>query len=352
MTPSKRTIPRRISTSVQQKRRSSDTKPPRRGFTALEQERCDVLSRHVAQVAADNRAVRNARELLFGGPTQVVSLHRAQQLIASPATKYLDPAWFKEKGIPFALHEAEAGGQVNIPGPGLQLDRRVRVRVEWPGGKQSIDTEVRVTARDGGSLTSQLAYRDGALSLIVFQNTWLELLKFRCALLSTTFLWTEQESLTFLMCGIAPELVPVRADWKVARDNLGQPLRTEVILRLQPFVSIHSVDRVLVTMRMLLGRRLRPGPPMGHRTLANFEFVEERRAQAEWTTPPWSELVRAWDQAHARDGLGYGGDRRNFRRDFERGRRQLLADYLPTRERLDVRPSAARATRVSPKRRR
>jgi hypothetical protein len=285
---------------------------------------------------------------MFGEATRTVPIERALALLDSPATHYLGPEWFRAKRIPFALHEALGGKHTQITGPDAQYIRRVHIHVTWPDGEVRTDPEVMVFDRQGRALTQQLGAPglDGARTLIVFRDTWLGVLKACCAPLCGDLLWSEAEAVAFVMSGQRPEIRPVSAEWAVARDNAGKPIRTEVTVRLQPFVSIDSVDHMLATVRVMIGRRLRPGPAMAYRTLALFEFVEEARARAEWEAPPWTELVSAWDIEHRRKGWGYGGDRRNFRRDYERARHLLLEDYLPARERLDVHTTPELSKRV------
>jgi hypothetical protein len=334
MTLAKRRKSAQLSHSVQRQAPTSDTSEVPGVATLLERRRCDVLSRHVARIATEHQLVRDLRDLMFGGPTQTVALDRALALLDSPATHYLSPEWFRFYGVPFAVHEAVKGGE-RVMTPGAhRRERRVRVTVKWPAREISTEVDVLVDDRDGRSALQRIEVpgRFGARTFPVFRNTWLEVLKLYCAQFCGDLLWSEAEAVAFVMMGEPPEIKPVRAAAAIARDTAGQPIRTEVTIRVQPFVSIDSIDRMLAAVRVLLGRRLRPGPAMAQRTLALFEFVEERRADAESKVPPWAELVEAWDNAHRRDRWGYGGDRRNFKRDYERSRRLLLEDYLPPRE--------------------
>src|SRR5439155_12035190 len=108
----------------------------------------------------------------------------------------------------------------------------------------------------------------------------------------------------------------------------------------QPFVSLDTLGRAMSALRLTLGRRLRLGPPMASRTLEILDFVEEERArEAEnWKTIPWTRLVRRWDRRPLteRNGWGYGGDRRNFRRDYERACRPLIGEFLSPRDRQEA----------------
>jgi hypothetical protein len=305
----------------------------------------------MARIAGENELVRRLRMLLFGEPTRTVSLDRSIDLLSSPATHYLGPEWFRSYDVPFTEHRAMEGGHKPMSGPGLQRERRVQLTVSWSTQERRTAADVMITDREGRSAIQRLEApgRNGAQTLFVFRNTWLEVLKTHCKQFCAELLWSEAEALAFVMSGRTPEIKPVRAEAAVATDNSGQPLRTEVTLRVQPFVSIDSIDRMLAEVRIMLGRRIRPGPPMAHRTLALFEFVEDSVANAGPTAIPWNDLVRDWDHRHRRDKWGYGGDRRNFRRDFERARRLLLEDYLPPRQHQEV--LEARTSRGRPPRR-
>ena len=188
--------------------------------------------------------------------------------------------------------------------------------------------------------------------MVVLSGTCFDFIRHAAEYLQTQLLWDQADAIAFLMTGRCPSLAPLTVTYDVAHSPDGNPLRAEVVIRLQPFVSSDSVAAALTRVRLDIGRRLRPGPSMAERTLAIFDFVEQARASAGWTRPPWSELVIAWDADPARDGWQYEGDRRNFRRDYERARQLLLEDYLPARQRLDVQQPTAEAKSKAPRRKR
>lgn len=332
---------------------------PRRWGTRQERERCQTLRRHVVRVAARHKAVRDLRKLLFGSETATAeSGRRAYDLLGSPATRNLGPEAFKERGIPFDAHRTEwAKLEGKRPGemPGSDDDGYWRdvtgLQVLWPGGSVTLPT-FRVAISDArGVRPRHIRVPSGggpSWTVEAPPGTWLDWIALYSERIELDFLWSQVDAVRFLLTGEAPPIDPVRTHVDEATDGKGQPMRLEVVLRVQPFVSMKTIEHAMATCRFHLGRRLRLGPPMALRTLAVYDFVEQERAREAWEVVPWARLVRRWDGTERvkRRGWGYGGDRGNFRRDYERARKLLIEEYMTPRHRADMRWAAAQRAKA------
>jgi hypothetical protein len=173
-------------------------------------------------------------------------------------------------------------------------------------------------------------------------NTWLSWIRMYVQPIRHDFLWSEEEAVRFLLVGQAPPIHPVAAHVQRAHDGKGGPLRVQISMTVQPFVSMETLDRAMAVCRYSLGRRLRLGPPLAPRTLAVFEFVETEKMKEGWQEIPWSRLVARWDKSERakRRKWTYKNDRGNFRRDYQRARQLLMYEYMDYRDRAELRAQA------------
>jgi hypothetical protein len=325
--------------SLQRESPEDDTEAePQTWGTRQERERCRILSLHVRRLAGRSRAVRGLRETLFGDADGTISRGRAFALLESPATHYLGPRFFEAHKIPFASHESKLEKRT-LPRKGMARIEHVRLKV-WRPGATPVLAERRVTMGGGRGIhpprwvqiPSRRRVQHGALA---HEGSWLRIIAQWAERIAKDFLWSEAEAIRFALTGQAPSIDPVSAHFKVATDGRGAPVRPEIILRVQPFVSMKTIERAMAARRFSLGRRFRLGPPLALRTLAVFDFVEDARAREGWEAVPWARLVKRWDgtERGKRRGWGYRADRGNFRRDYERIRKLLIEEYMTPRHR-------------------
>ncbi len=146
------------------------------------------------------------------------------------------------------------------------------------------------------------------------------------------FLWSEKEAEWFVLTGEAPAVEPVATELRFAHDENGQPIRAELVVRIQTFLTHASAERALARGRKWWMHRLGLGNahPMESKTLALFSFVERKKEENGGTRPSWGTLLDAWN-ATQRKEWRYGEERSHLRQDYERASRHLTQVGEPLR---------------------
>lgn len=262
---------------------------------------------------------------LFGDPRKTITLERARELLDSPATHFLGPRHFE--GINWAEHTAV----VDSTSRGRTDDahwRDYRIKTTWPTGSR-VETN-RITLDDSighRPTTASLPGLRGPVPTSVHAETWLAIIVGFCSHLSRFFLWTIDEAILFALTGIAPPVEPVSAQLRIAVGVDAAPLRAELVLRAQPFVSTRTIQRAAAEMQIALLPGLAPDSRLdaSARPWPSDPSSSSSRSTATMACARLGgTLVARWDDLQRRrPGWPYRGNRANMRLDFERAKRTL-----------------------------
>lgn len=295
-------------------------------YTEAELERCRAMSWHVERVAGRLFSVRTVRERLFGDPAATVTPEQAHRLLASPASRHVPLRKFTDLDIPWRDHWCEDSKVTPWRVPDVADGLDVTLTLCAPGRREPWSDKVTVADAEGIHEPRVVRHptADGREGITTaFRGTPLYLLAGAARSTADQMLWTERDATWFLLTGTAPAVEPVRSWVEVAHDDKGQPLRAEMVLRVQVFLTHRSADRALARARRLALRRqgLRRAFPMEQSNVALFLFVEEQTQHNGGVRPSWGTLLARWN-ATQRKEWQYG-DRSHLRRDYERARRHL-----------------------------
>lgn len=286
-----------------------------------EQKRCRVETWRAARHAPRFPAVQRLRTLLFGAPDATVTRERAFDLLESPATHYLTPQQFEDAGLAFADHTAVLAAARTQQQAGATF-RDVHVRVRSAGRSAPFTRRVTLDDADGVHTPPSLTVptRDGRTQPVTtFPGTYLRRIRDGVQNVALDLLWTEADTVLFVLTGEVPEVQPATIRVEVARDEKGQPLRAELVLRLQAHVTYETARKAVArALRRVTYRQgtVRRGRPLSLRSLALYRFVEEQTDRDKGTRPGWGALLDRWNTLQRREWRY--GSRMNLRRDYLR----------------------------------
>jgi hypothetical protein len=235
----------------------------------------------------------------------------ALAFLRSPALERLTAKEIEAAGAPVVGHDA-----IVIDGPKRLSEGPVSIRISPPGvvitkDMSSLKPVIMPIPVEGKRTEKRTVYAKSVLS-----DLWT--LTYR---LASWYWWQWDEAMLWVITGKIPSTPAVRSEFHGNADEAAE--RATITLSIDPWVSPESVERVYRAMRKKYVSGGFRDWDRG-RPLDVFRFVAEQRASTSETLI-WRALLDRWESAHP--DRSYGGNTRNFQRDYVRARNHLLWPY-------------------------
>ncbi len=303
-------------------------------INAYEQERARAYEEISAREAALNQGpdgsfvLTDWRRKVLG--EKLLSVEEAQDLLESPAARFLPLDLFKQWGIPVAVHTSkELAYDYGADKP--YVDHRTTIEATPPGVTKTVwysnapdgDTEpdARWYCSDGKAVVEPLERvleyrdRDG-----LKEKTWvwpasvLDSLRSMSARWARMLGWEKEDMTMWLLTGEPFAWDPLKAKLSV---KIGRPLT--VSLDVHPWMSADTVaSNYRKIQRQLFGQENRQLKP---RSLAVLRFVEGRIKESGGVRPSWSGLLDEWNGRCLPEWRYY--DKRNLARAYKKALRSV-----------------------------
>jgi len=222
--------------------------------------RCWVVARNTMRAASADPRVQHFRQLFLGSSEARMERSDESRLFG-PGLQSVPARLFHEHAIPIAEHTSTRRGLQHVVNDSedyfleeitlaWQVDNELRTHKEL----------VRVTIRDRNGL-SDLQDIDvpiisgGRERLRVMRHSALASFANSCRDIGWNYGWSQLEAITFVLTGVAPNVHPISVNVRVLMGLDGRPMRSEILLESQSFLSADAVARAFLRNREQLGSR-------------------------------------------------------------------------------------------------
>jgi hypothetical protein len=295
----------------------------------------------VEEILADSAP---SKEAVYASRENLLTPEQVFDLLDSPAAWFFPLGWFIGWQIPVIGHTAQVVGNYD---PGIDkpdVDHRATVRVDPTGITRRVryahpdsplsdeSMEVYRTCKIRNEVLiapgeEPLRYldRDGIKEkLWVWPTSVLDHLREVGDKLASSYGWTEEAAVWFVLTGETPEIKPLDVRARV-RSNVYAPPQRWITLNVMPWVPAETVKSAYRHMQkqMLKGKTPKKSEREDHlKILRVARFVwEQLRLGTTNEKQRWVDLSERWNQIFSDRRFGTS---RDFRTYFERGAKKAL----------------------------